>query len=300
MKTLALIGVGRWGKNLISTLEKIPEAKLKYLCAGTLVSLASYPARYEKVSPWQKLLKRKDIDAVLIATPPSTHARIATAFIEQNIPVFVEKPMVVSVSEAQKLQAIVKKSGKVFMVGYQYLFNDYVRYLKEEIEEGAFGKILSIKNEHVISPSRPDVDIFWDAGSHPLSVFQYLFEPKKLISAEGEIKHDSAFVKVEFENAPSLEIVASCFGEVKTRKVTLLGERGSAVIDETLPQNKLVITKNGKASCPEIDLKEPLRNEMGHFLNCLQTGSPPLTNVDFGCRITEWLEIISKKLNNNE
>lgn len=299
MKTLALIGVGRWGKNLISTLEKIPEANLKYLCASTLASIASYPAKYEKVSSWQELLTKKDLDAVLIATPPSTHARIATACIEQSIPVFVEKPMVLSVPEAQRLQAIIKKSGQVLMVGYQYLFNDSVRYVKIEIEKGAFGKILSVKSEHFLSPSRPDVGIFWDTGSHPLSVFQYLFNPEDLTAAKGNIERDQASVKVQFENAPTLEIIASCFGEIKTRKLTLVGEKGGAVIDETLPKNKLAITKNGKTSYPEIGLKMPLRNEMEHFLHCLQTGSVPLTNVDFGCRITEWLEVISKRLSRN-
>lgn len=299
MKTLALIGVGRWGKNLISTLEKIPEANLKYLCASTLASIASYPAKYEKVSSWQELLTKKDLDAVLIATPPSTHAKIATAFIEQRIPVFVEKPMVVSVLEAEALQAIVKKSGHVFMVGYQYLFNDRVRYVKIEIEKGAFGNILSVKSEHFLSPSRPDVDIFWDTGPHPLSVFQYLFDPKNLTVVEGNIEYDQASVKVQFENAPALEIIAFCFGEAKTRKLTLVGEKGSAVIDETLPRNKLAITKNGKTSYPEIGLKMPLRNEMEHFLHCVQTGSTPLTDVDFGLKITEWLETISKKLSRN-
>ena len=296
MKTLALIGVGKWGRNIVSTLEAIADAKLKYLCARNVESLALYGEKYEKMSDWHELLKKKDLAAVLIATPPSTHAGIATPFLEHGIPVFVEKPMVLNVAEAEKLRTLVKQSGKVFMVGYQYLFNDNVRYVKKEIEKGFFGKILLVKSEHLLSLSRPDVDIFGDAGPHPLSVSQYLFDPKTLISAEGKRQRDSVSIKVRFENAPTLEIIASRFGQTKTRKITVTGEKATAVLDETMKKNKLAILKNGKTFYPKIKVKEPLRNEMEHCLHCIQTGNTPLTNVDFGYRITEWLDTISKKL----
>ena len=296
MKTLALIGVGRWGKNIVSTFEKIPSARLKYLCTFNLESLKSFTDSYEKVSDWRELLQKSDIDAVIIATPPSTHAEIGTTFLRKGISVFVEKPMVLDVSDAGRLKAIVKESGKVFMVGYQYLFNDNVAYLKKEIERGSFGRILEVTNEHVLSSSRPDVDIFWDEASHPLSIFQHLFNPQKLVSAEGEIQHNSASVHVTFEDAPPLQIIASCFGPSKIRKMTLRGEKGSAVIDETLERKKLAVVKDGKTSYPEISPRQPLRNELEHFLHCLETGEAPLSDVDFGCRITEWLEAISARL----
>ncbi len=278
MKTLALVGVGRWGKNIIATLETIPVVKLKYLCARN----------------WPELLEKKDLEAVIIATPPSTHASIAIPFLERGIPVFVEKPMVLSVTEAEKLRAVVKKSRQVFMVGYQYLYNDYINYLKKELGGGAFGKILVVKSEHLVSPPRPDVDIFWDAGPHPLSIFQYFFTPQKLISAEGEIKHDSVSVKVKFEKAPELKIIASCFGKVKTRKLSIVGEKATAVLDEILEKNKLAITKNGQTINPQIDFRPPLRNELEYFIQCLETGAIPLTSIDFGYIITEWLEEISR------
>ncbi len=202
--------------------------------------------------------------------------------------------MVLSLSEARKLKKVVRESGTVFMVSYQYLYNDYINYLKKEIESGSFGKIIEVTSEHRVSPSRPDVDILWDAGPHPLSIFQYFFAPEKLISAKGKIEHDSASVKVKFENAPELHITASCFGNTKTRKLTLRGEKATAVLDETLEKDKLVITKNGKTTYPEINFSQPLRNELEHFIACIQTGATPLTNVDFGCRITEWLETISR------
>lgn len=295
MTTLALIGVGKWGKNIVSTLETLPDARLAYLCARTEKTLASYSEKYEKLVDWRKLLKKKDLDAVLIATPPSTHRELIEAALKAGKHVFVEKPMALSLGEAEQIKKLVISSGKILMIGYQYLFNNYVRYLKQVLEQGSLGKILELKSEHRVSPSRPDTDIFWDAGPHPLSVFQYFFNPKKIISAEGAIRHDDAHVTVTFKDSPTLEISASCGGKIKTRKLTVRGEKGTAVLDETLENNKLAISINGGTSRPDINSSQPLKNEMEHFLRCIQTGSVPLTDVDFGCRTTEWLEAVSKK-----
>jgi predicted dehydrogenase len=296
MKTLALLGVGRWGKNILSTLEKIPEANLKYLCARDRGSLSSYEGKYQTVSDWRALLQKEDLDAVLIATPPSTHGALIASALRAGKDVFVEKPMVLSSAEAKRIQKLVASTNKVFMVGYQYLFHNGIRRIKKEIESGSLGQILEVQSEHAVSPSRPDVDIFWDVGSHPLSVFQYVFNPHQLISAEGTIEHDIAQVRVTFADAPMFVIFASCFGAVKTRKVTVLGEKATAVLDETLEKNTLAIVQNGNILYPAINSRKPLQNEMEHFIHCLHTGETPLTGVDFGCQITEWLETISNRI----
>lgn len=294
----ALIGVGRWGRNIIHTLETIPEAKLKYLCARTDESLYSLPNKYEKLSDWRELLKKKDIKGVIIATPPSTHALIATTFLECGIAVFVEKPMVLSTVEASQIQNIVRKSGQVFMVGYQYLYNYYINFLKKEIERGFFGTILEVKSEHRVSPQRSDVEILWDAGPHPLSIFQYIFTPQKLLSVKGKIERDYVSVKVKFENAPELQIIASYLGKTKTRKFSIVGEKKVAVLDETTKKDKLIITKERKVTNPKIETDAPLREELKHFIDCVKVRRVPRTNIDFGYLVTKWLEEITLGVSN--
>jgi len=295
-----LIGLGHFGKNYLRLLQDTDGV---VLCAVANNLVEAFDIHKNLLSGIRTTTNAEDIfsdpliDVVIIVTPPSTHYMLIEAGLKSGKHVFVEKPMVLSLAEAQKNQALVKKSGKVFMTGYQYLFNENVLYIKREIEKGTFGKILEFKSEHFQSPARSDVDIFWDAGSHPMSVFQYLFEPKKMILAEGAMTHDSASVKVKFENSPSLEITLSCFGELKIRKITIVGEKVTAVLDETQEKNKLAIIKNGKTIYPEINSKEPLRTELEHFIDCIKTGETPLSDVGFGSKITEWLEAISTKLN---
>lgn len=287
--TCGLIGLGRWGKNYLRLLQDTPEVILR----------AS--ANHVNVSG---VFSDPEIDAVFIVTPPSTHYSLIETGLKAGKHVFVEKPMVLNVSDANKLKTLVAKSNKIFMVGFQYLFNDNINYIKKEIEKSNFGKIISIKSEHVLSPLNPDVSIFWDAAPHPLSVFQHLFKPEKLLAAEGKIEHDSAYAKVKFENAPTLEIVASSFGPTKIRKLTIVGEKATAVLNETLEKNKLAFSKAGLKGSGTFDLqryltpllREPLRTEIKHFIHCVQTGSAPLTDITFGSQITEWLETISKKI----
>lgn len=297
MLTLALIGVGRWGKNIVSTLENIPEANLKYLCARDMESMTSYSDKYEKVIDWRKLSEKKDLAAVLIATPANTHLEISEYFLSKNIPVFTEKPMVLNLEEAKRLKMSAKNNGAVFMVGYQYVFNDYINYVKNEINTGSFGKILSIKSEQALIPQSADTDVFGDAGPHPLSIFQYLFNPSELISVEGKIEHDSAVVTIQFTHAPKLHIETRSFNDVKIRKLTIIGEKITAVLDETLKENKLSMTKNdGVTTYPKITSNDSLRNELEHFIFCVKNKSEPLTDISFGYKVTEWLEIISKKM----
>lgn len=271
----ALFGLGHFGKNY-----------QRLLNPAIIVTAHSGSA--------EEVWKNPHIEAVVIATPPTTHFELAKKALEAGKHVLVEKPMVLNMQEAEGLKdALRQAQGKfqrnlVFMVGLQYLYNDYINYLKKEIERGSLGKILAVKSEHRLSPPRPDVDIFWDAAPHPLAVFQYFFAPEKLISAEGKIKHGSATVKIKFDKGPVLEIIASCFGDKKIRQLTIVGEKTTAVLDETLAKNKLNIAS--------IAAGEPLKNEINHFIDCIQTGAQPLTNIDFGLKITEHLEAISRRL----
>ncbi|MDO8482534.1 MAG: Gfo/Idh/MocA family oxidoreductase [bacterium] len=294
-----LIGLGNFGKHYFRLLKKTGGAELCVVASRTESSFLPYK---EQLAGTKTTIDTEDIyndpkvDAVFIVTPASTHFDLIKKALASGKHVFVEKPMVLDLSDAKRVKEVVEKTKKKFMVGYQYVFNDNVNYLKKEIEKGTFGKIISVTNEHAVSPPSQDIDIFWDVAPHSLSVLKYIFNPGKVVGSEGKINHDDASVKISFENSPQLEINALSFGDKKIRKLTFIGEKGTAVLDETLEKNKLSITVGGKTAQPEIDVVEPLQREIEHFIHCIQTAETPLTDVNFGSQITEWLETISKKL----
>jgi predicted dehydrogenase len=297
-----LIGLGKFGKNYLHLLQEIDGVTLRAVANRESEAFETYKNLLQGIKTTlnaDDIFSDPEIDAVFIVTPPKTHYALIEKGLMSGKHVFVEKPMVLNISEAQKLKKIVGGSGKIFMVGYQYIFNENIRFLKTEIGKGTFGKIISVTHKHAVSPPRLDVDIFMDDAPHPLSVFQYLFNPLKLSSVEGKIENDNASLNIRFENAPLLKFDASWFGQIKIREMTIVGEKATAILDETLDKNKLAILKNGKTSYPEIIIKEPLRSEIEHFVQCIQTGSKPLTDIDFGSQITEWLETISRKCSGN-
>lgn len=294
-----LIGLGYFGKQYLRLLSAMENVKLVAVADKTENSFSVHADALQGIKTTtnaEEIFSDPSIDAVFIITPPITHRQLIEKALASGKHVFVEKPMVLSSDDAMRIKNLVASSGKVLMVGYQYLFNDNVSYIKKEIGTGSFGKILEVESEQELIPSRADIDVFWDAGPHPLSIFQYLFNPARLLFAKGKNEHNSASIHVTFENAPKLLIITSCLGVKKTRKLTVIGEKATAILDETLEKDKLAITKNGKTVRPKIHAGEPLKNELGHFLQCVQTGKKPLTDVDFGCKITGWLEEISKKL----
>lgn len=291
----ALIGRGKFGKNYERLLQEIPEVSLQAIVTASSGNLES-------------VLQNPEINCVVIATPPKTHFDLAKVALKSGKHVLVEKPMVISVAEAEQLKKIVSESSRTFMVGFQYLFNDYIRYLKKEIEGGAFGEIKNIRSEHFQSPPREDVNAFWDAAPHPLAIFQFLFNPEKITRISGEQQRlespaleDYAKATIQFDRGPLLSITASWPGETKVRKLTIQGERITAIVDETQIAEKLILISNsdGKITVPEINAAEPLKNEVWHFITCIQNQKTPLTNVNFGCLNAQWLEEISNKLQKN-
>ena len=104
---IAVIGAGRWGKNIIKALEGLPECRIAYI---------------EK-RDYHKLIKKEDIDAVVIATPGTLHARAGLPFIKRGLPVFIEKPLTTNLADAQKLKKETRKSGSNIFVGHIYRYS---------------------------------------------------------------------------------------------------------------------------------------------------------------------------------
>ncbi len=225
-----LIGLGRFGANHLRVLREMNGVALTAVADRDRASFETSKhllGGVRTTTDADGIFSDPGIDAVLIVTPPSTHYGLIASGLASGKHVFVEKPMVVRFSDAEKLKFLVDERGKILMVGYQYLFNENIRFIKHEIDRGAFGRIVSLTSEHAVSSPRADVDSFTDAAPHPLSIYQFLFDPAALVSAEGAIEHDRASVRVQFSprggsgsdgerpDVPSLEINASFSGRRK-------------------------------------------------------------------------------------
>ena len=326
MQTLrfGLVGFGHFGRHYARLLQNMPGVELVTI-ANTSVEMFAVngkdlPDHIKKTTNTQEIFNDATIDCVVIAAPPSTHKDLIAAAIEAGKHVLVEKPMVTSMVEAKAVEKVMKKKkNKVFMVGFQYIYNDHVRYLKEHL--GDLGEVKYVLGEHLYcGPFRSDIGSFMDAGIHDCAILEYLFSPGKItkvIGASSSLKKskkdDFTAVTVTFQSGLAAHILTSWYWPEKVRKVTLVGDKGMALFNDR-DETKLKWIKN---SYPEWDRKkssmflhgmieqpavvpvsaqEPLLNELKHFIECVNTDSKPLTNIEFGSKVTRMMEEISGRL----
>ena len=119
---LAIIGYGYWGKICFKTLKNIPNICIKYIVTSQK-TLTTIPHSTHLLESWESLINKDDLDGVIIASPSSTHFKIAKAFINNKIPVFIEKPMTLCIKEANELLKLEKKYKQPVVVDHILLFS---------------------------------------------------------------------------------------------------------------------------------------------------------------------------------
>lgn len=145
---LAIIGCGSRGCYHISFLKDNPAADIRVLCdiyQPSLDEAAAMVPTAEQITDYRRVLERKDIDAVIIATPPATHCRIALDAFDAGKHVLCEKCIGFNIDECHQIYMKHRETGRIFFTGQQRLFDP--RYIKamEMIHNGTFGRINAIK-----------------------------------------------------------------------------------------------------------------------------------------------------------
>ncbi|CAN7254660.1 Gfo/Idh/MocA family protein [Devosia sp. LjRoot3] len=136
---------------------------------------------------WRDLIANPEVQVVSITTPNAFHAEMAVAALEAGKHVWCEKPMAVGFSEAQRMEAAARKSGKVAILGYNYIQNPLVRQIGELIASGAIGTVNHVRVEMDEDfMADPEAQFYWkseassgygaldDFAVHPLSLLQTL------------------------------------------------------------------------------------------------------------------------------
>ena len=240
---------------------------------------------------WRDLLEK--VDVVSIATPTETHCEIACAFLEKGVHVLVEKPIALSIDEADKMIDAAERSGAKLMVGQLERFNPAMVALRPHVTEPLYFEI------HRVSPfpnRSLDVDVVLDVMIHDLDAVQWLVGENVKVSEIRAVgipvisdKVDAANARIEFENGAVANITASRIGTEKIRKTRFYQTNSYVVLDYATKFASLT-SLNPEASHPllaininrlEINHVEPLRAEITAFLDSIENDTaPPVTGQD--------------------
>jgi predicted dehydrogenase len=322
MVNIGVIGCGYWGPNLIRNFTKAKGCHLSAIADQR-------PERLEAVrhlNPWmisstsaQEIIESRSIDAVVIATPISTHFALAKACLENGKHVFIEKPLTRTSAEAQELIFLAKQQGKVLMVDHTFIYSGAVRKLRDIIESGDLGDIYYYDSVRLnLGLFQPDVNALWDLAPHDFSVLCHVLKRKpKRVWASGSSpvrwngwKRESiVYVTVELENDAIAHFHLNWLSPVKLRRTLIGGSRKMVVYDHLDVDNQikifdkgvdlledqerykvLVQYRTGDVLVPKVDQTEPLEIACQHFVDCIHQGTTPITDGIAGLRVVELLE----------
>jgi len=304
--SIAVIGAGNFGKNHVRTLNS-----LGVLSAVVELNLAlregiekDYP-KTRVLDSIEPLLADKDIKAVTIATPAHTHHSIAVKFLEAGKDVFVEKPMAMSLAEAEDLQRIAEANSRILMVGHLLMYQPAVNFIRDFLGEGRLGRVYTLHQERAkLGKARSVENALWSLGVHDVAVLLYLVgEKPSAVSAFGHCGlqsriEDDIYLHLTFPNGIKASLHNSWLWPEDSRMLRIIGELGMIVYHEK--ENKVILLKktvdaalNHSDAGSEVLFEgsaEPLKLELQHFLDCIRTRSTPTSDGRNGIEVIRVLE----------
>ena len=319
--TVAVIGSGYWGKNLVRNFFEL--GSLKLICDKNDSILQNFKKQYNGIDTClatSDVLTRDDIDGVVIASPAETHFTLAREALLADKNVFVEKPLVLEEAEGEELIRIASEKDKVLMVGHLLQYHPIFMHLKEMALSGELGRINYIYSHRLnLGKIRREENILWSFAPHDISMILSLAGevPETVLTTGGNYLHqkiaDVTTTHFEFPSGLRAHIFVSWLHPFKEQKLVVVGDRKMAVFDDTQAwKDKLLLYPHeinwidnipvpAKAEPERITIpeKEPLRQECQHFLNVIHNGETPLTDGHEGLRVLKILNASQASLNNN-
>jgi len=326
MVNVGVVGCGYWGPNYIRLFNELLSSRVTAACDIDPKQRELIKRIYPFVRTcenWLDILEDREIDAVCIATPASSHYQMAKESLLHEKHVLVEKPLALRVSEVEDLARVAEEKKKVLMVGHVYLYHPVARKMKEYMDGGLLGQVYYLYSTRTgLGPIRNDVNAMWDLAPHDISMCIHLLGqmPTK-VSAKGasylqEDVEDVVFLTLEFLGGVMAYIHASWLDPYKVRRMTVVGSKKMLVFDDTDPLEKLRVldrgasvsespssygdfllqVRTGDVYMPRVESTEPLKIQCSHFLECVEKSRTPLTDAKEAHRVTRILEAASKSL----
>ena len=320
MIRVGVIGYGYWGPNLVRNLAETPGAELTAVCDGREERLQLARKRYPGIETYADpagLIGDPDLDAVMIATPVSTHYEFALAALRAGKHVLVEKPMTRRASEAGHLIAEAAARGLTLMVDHTFIYTGAVRKIKELIDNGSLGQMYYYDSVRVnLGLFQHDVNVIWDLAVHDLSIMDYLLPARpEAVSATG-IGHvagsaeNLAYMTFFFPGNTLAHIHVNWLAPVKVRQTLIGGSRKMIVYDDIEPSEKVKVYdkgitvgdtpdvlyqqrigyRSGDLWVPQLDMREALALEMREFVAAVEEKRKPLSDGESGLRVVRLLE----------
>ena len=331
---VAQVGLGYWGPNLLRNMFSVPQARVvgvADLDGRRLAEVAQNGRVVRTTTDYQEFLASTDVDAVVICTPATSHARMVHETLLAGKHVLVEKPLAMNAAEGAALVELAERQGLVLMVGHTFLYNSAVRRLRQYVADGELGDVFYIYSQRLnLGRVRHDVNAMWNFAPHDISIILYLLAQSPIeVSARGFAYlqpdlEDVVFMTLVFAGGISAHVHISWLDPHKVRQMTVVGSRKMAVYDDVSADARIVLfdrgvdrvptadsprdfksfaefqlrLRSGDVTIPALKFPEPLQLECQHFIDCILQKQLPLTDGRHGLEVVKILEAAQQSMAN--
>lgn len=321
---VAIVGLGYWGPNLVRNFLAVDGVDGVVCCDMLEKRLERITKRFQVVegtTSFDDVLRRSDIEAIVLATPVSTHFPLGMKALEAGKHLLVEKPMTVKAAEAEALVNLAEKSGLRLMVDHTFVYTPAVRKIKEFMVAGKVGDVMYFDSVRVnLGLFQHDTNVIWDLAPHDLSIMDFLVNAKpEAVMAVG-VSHfnhqeDVAYITVMFPSNVIAHFHVNWISPVKVRRILIGGTNQMVVYDDMESSDKiklynkgveikghdsvykaLVQYRTGDMFAPNIDQTEALSLMAKEFVDSIKGNRAPLTDGQAGLNVVRILEAADTSL----
>ncbi|MCX6775011.1 MAG: Gfo/Idh/MocA family oxidoreductase [DPANN group archaeon] len=323
MLNVGVIGIGNMGKHHARVYSELGANLVAVSDVNEVVGkeIASrFKCKFYK--DYKEMLKNEKFDIVSVVVPNSFHKDVALACINSGVNVLVEKPIANTVEDAKEIIAAAKKANVKLAIGHIERFNPAVLKLKEVLQEGKLGNIVSIISRRVgLFPSQlKDANVVTDLAIHDIDVLSYLLgkNPKEVLFAKSGLalnnkREDFADIMLNFD--PEIAFVqVNWITPVKIRNLCVTGTNGYAELNYATQELTLFESNFEKtfdnfgefmikfsaadAKPANIVKGEPLKLEIKNFMDCVEKNQNSYVSGEDGLRALEiTLQALAKSKN---
>ena len=318
---IALVGCGYWGKNLCRNFNTLGAlASVVDATENGQATACSIAPDAIVTNNFNDILLDNQIQGVALATPAQTHADLAIQAMRAGKDVFVEKPMALSVRDAEEMQKVALETDRILMVGHLLEYHPAVLKLRKLINLGELGKINYIYSNRLnFGKVRTKENALWSFAPHDVAVILRLLGRSPVeVSASGGayLTHNVADVTVSnlrFADNSRAHIFVSWLHPYKEQRLVVVGDQKMAIFNDVAPygeklclypqsvdfDGKIPILKKEDPEFIEHANTEPLREECAHFLECMKSRNNPLTDAQSGIETLKVLHACQKSIEHN-
>ena len=320
---VAVVGVGYWGSKHLRVLNGLPEVREVVAVDPRLPSMPDYRHLVAEGRGFTSLDDAlPHVDAVVVATHPTSHVSLGLQALAAGKHLLVEKPLATTTADARALVRAADTAGLVLMVGHTFEHNPAVWTMRDLVQSEEFGKVYFIESERLnLGLYQSDVNVVFDLAPHDISIANFVLGSQPTAVSTWGSKHvhptleDVAQVRLDYGE---IDVVAtihvSWLHPHKVRRTVAVGANRMAVYDDLGVDERIrihdksvqpprrdsgdlsVSYRVGNVVSPVVDLAEPLAVQDSQFVSCASTGRRPLSDGRSGLAVVQVLEAAQQSL----